>query len=36
MCRGVSEVRGDVGKSEGREVREMWGSVGGSVLGPTP
>ena len=29
MCWGVGEVRGDVGKGE-----EMWGSVGGSVLGP--
>ena len=28
MCWGVGEVRGDVGKGEGSEVREeMWGSV---------
>ena len=32
VCRGVGEVRGDVGKSEVRE--EMLGSVGRSVLGP--
>ena len=31
MCWGVGEVRGDVGKSE---EREMLGSVGRSVLGP--
>ena len=31
VCWGVGEVRGDVWKGE---VREMWGSVGGSVLGP--
>ena len=31
MCWGVGEVRGDVGKGE---VREMLGSVGGSVLEP--
>ena len=30
MCWGVGEVRGDIGKGE---VRKMWGSVGGSVLG---
>ena len=43
VCWGVGEVRGDVGKGKGNEVREMWGSVGGSVLGshtlthfPTP
>ena len=34
MCWGVGEVRGDAGKGEGSEVREMWGKVGGSVLGP--
>ena len=32
VCWGVGEVRGDVGKGEGSE--EMWGRVGGSVLGP--
>ena len=30
MCWGVEEVRGDVGKGE---VKEMWGSEGGSVVG---
>ena len=30
MCWGVGEVRGDLGKGEWNEVREMWGSVLGS------
>ena len=36
MCWDVGEATGDVGKVRGNEVKEMWGSVGGSVLGPTP
>ena len=35
VCWGMGEVREDVGKGEGIEVREdTWESVGGSVLGP--
>ena len=37
VCLDVGEVTGDVGKVRGNEVKEeMRGSVGRSVLGPTP
>ena len=36
VCWGVGEVRGDVGKGEGNEVRKIWGVWEEVCWGPTP